>query len=47
MLTLDELREDLAGLDFHVAHEIERDIHEGKYHHGKSAVVQIFATKPG
>jgi hypothetical protein len=44
--TLTDLRSELAGLEFEIAHEIERDIHEGTYHHGRSAVVQVVARKP-
>ncbi|MGK5083435.1 class I SAM-dependent methyltransferase [Bdellovibrionota bacterium FG-1] len=45
MMRLDDLREELFGLDFLVAHEIERDVHEGKGHFGKSAVVQVLGRK--
>lgn len=44
--TLADLRTELAGLDFEIAHEIERDVHEGTYHHGRSAVVQVVARRP-
>ena len=40
------LREELAGLDFVLAREIHREVDEGLYHHGLSAVVQIVARKP-
>lgn len=40
------LRADLAGLDVLVANELEREIHEGRLHHGRSAVVQFVAQKP-
>jgi len=40
------LREELSGLDFVVAHEIEREINESEKHYGMSAVVQILARKP-
>jgi len=43
LYTLDELREDLAGLDFEVGREIERDVVEGRYHTGRAAVVQVLA----
>lgn len=46
MYTLDMLREDFAGLDFLIGREVERDIHEGLFHNGHSAVVQILAKKP-
>lgn len=40
------LQEDFAGWEFLVLEEIERDIHEGKYHQGRSAVVRLVARKP-
>lgn len=43
--TLADLRAELAGLDFELAREIERDVHEGAYHHGRSAVVQLVARR--
>ena len=46
LMSLAELREDLAGLDFELAQEIERDVVEGRYHTGKAAVVQVIARKP-
>ncbi|KPK38571.1 MAG: SAM-dependent methyltransferase [Gammaproteobacteria bacterium SG8_47] len=46
MMQLDELREELAGLTFEHACELERDVHEGRYHNGHSAVVQVLALKP-
>ncbi|WP_373048035.1 class I SAM-dependent methyltransferase [Vulgatibacter sp.] len=47
LYTLDELREDFAGLDLEVAREIEREVVEGRLHHGRAAVVQIAGRKPG
>jgi SAM-dependent methyltransferase len=46
MMTLAAVREELAGLDFLVAEETLREVHEGKYHHGLSAVLQVVARKP-
>jgi len=46
-MTLAGLRTELAGLDFEVAVEREREVHEGPYHDGPSAVVQVVARKPG
>jgi SAM-dependent methyltransferase len=45
MMSLASLQQELQGLELEVAHEIERDVHEGKYHHGRAAVVQILARK--
>lgn len=47
MMTLDGLREELEGLELEVAREVERDIHEGRLHGGRSAVVQVVARAPG
>lgn len=44
--TLDDLRRELAGLRIAHGVEIEREIHEGEYHRGHSAVVQVLAFKP-
>lgn len=45
LVTLDELRSALDGLDFVIAHELERDVLEGRLHVGRSAVVQIVGKK--
>jgi SAM-dependent methyltransferase len=47
LYSLDELRVDLAGLELAVAVEREREIHEGAFHGGMSAVVQVLAFAPG
>ncbi|MBA4136845.1 MAG: SAM-dependent methyltransferase [Opitutus sp.] len=44
--TLAELRAELAGLEFIVGRELERDVHEGGGHTGRSAVVQVLARRP-
>ena len=46
-MTLAALREELAGFDFEVARECERDVIEGKHHTGRGAVVQVVARRPG
>jgi SAM-dependent methyltransferase len=45
LMELDVIRQELPGLRFEIAREIERPLIEGKYHRGTAAVVQIFATK--
>jgi len=40
------LAHELDGLEFRRLEELERDIHEGSHHSGRSAVVQVVATKP-
>lgn len=42
-----ELRRDLAGLRLEHCREVDRDITEGKYHHGPSTTVQVLAVAPG
>lgn len=45
LMTLAELKEELAGLSLRIAQEIERDVNEGELHRGRSAVVQVVAVK--
>lgn len=45
LMRAEELREDLAGLEFEILREVERDIHEGRHHGGRSAVVQVLARR--
>lgn len=40
------LEADLAGLEFEIAREVVREIHEGRYHHGLSATLGIVGRKP-
>lgn len=46
MMTLSELRRELDGLDIVLGRELIRPVHEGRLHHGDSAVVQVVARKP-
>ena len=45
LMTLAGLREELAGLEFLIARELERDVVEGNGHTGRGAVVQILARQ--
>lgn len=45
LMTLAELREELSGLKFLIARELERDVIEGSGHNGRGAVVQILARR--
>ena len=45
-MTLAGLRRELAGLDFVHAVELEREVVEGRLHHGLGAVVQVVAVRP-
>lgn len=47
LMSLADLRADLAGLDLPIARALERDLAEGPAHQGRSAVVQILARRPG
>lgn len=47
MMTLADLKRELAGLEFLHAEETERDVYEGRFHTGRAAVVQLLARKPG
>ena len=47
LLNLALLGEELAELEVVVGVEKEREVKEGKYHQGKSAVVQFAAVRPG
>jgi SAM-dependent methyltransferase len=46
LMTLAGLREELSGLEFLIARELERDVVEGDGHTGRGAVVQILARRP-
>lgn len=46
-MTLAALREELAGLEFIIGRECERDVVEGTGHTGHAAVVQVCARRPG
>ena len=45
LLTLDQLRTELPGLEFALGRELDRDVQEGARHSGRSAVVQVVAVK--
>lgn len=45
LVSLEELRQDLAGLRFEIAREIERIVQEGRLHTGRGAVVQILGFR--
>ena len=46
LMELSELKHELAGLHFHSAHEIEREVVEGRGHTGLGSVVQILGFSP-
>ena len=46
MMDSASLTEELQGLEFLHLQEITRDIHEGEFHHGTGAVVQMIARRP-
>ena len=45
LMTLASLRDELAGLEFLVGRELEREVIEGDGHTGRGAVVQILARR--
>jgi len=45
LMTLAGLRKELAGLEFKIGREIERDVIEGDGHTGRGSVVQILARR--
>ena len=45
--TLVELREQLNPLELVVARDATREIHEGRFHNGPSATVQLVGIRPG
>jgi SAM-dependent methyltransferase len=47
LVALASVREDAPGLDFEIARELIREVHEGRRHDGLSAVVQVLARRPG
>ena len=46
MMDAASLRKELAGLEFELLRELERELHEGVLHDGTGAVVQVLAHKP-
>ncbi len=46
LLSLEGVREELAGLELVVAREVEREIREGRMHTGRGSVVQVVAVRP-
>jgi len=46
MVSLEDLKQELAGLIFEQAEERVRPIEEGRFHSGPGAVVQVLARKP-
>jgi SAM-dependent methyltransferase len=44
-MSLEMLCQELSPLRFEISQEIEREVQEGKYHNGHSAVVQILAVR--
>ncbi len=46
LMTADGRRGELAGLEFEILRERERDVREGTGHTGLGAVVQVLARKP-
>lgn len=47
LMELATIRQELPGLRYEVARELERSLDEGRYHRGTAAVVQVLAFKGG
>lgn len=47
LILIEDLKNDLQGLDLSIAHETERRIIEGKLHTGLGSVAQVVAIKSG
>jgi SAM-dependent methyltransferase len=47
MMDLQSLKAELPGLEFLHAEELYREVHEGEFHNGVGAVVQVLARRPG
>ncbi len=45
MMAASDLKDELAGLEFIMAEELEREVREGVHHQGTAAVVQILGIK--
>jgi SAM-dependent methyltransferase len=45
LVTLEMLEEELEGLDFVVAQETVREVHEGRMHTGRGSVVQVVGIR--
>lgn len=45
LVSLADLTEELAGLDFLHARELEREVREGEYHTGVASVVQVIGVR--
>ena len=46
LMSLDDLKRELSGLEFIHAAQLERDVREGSRHTGLASVVQVLAKKP-
>ncbi|MDM4013875.1 class I SAM-dependent methyltransferase [Roseiconus lacunae] len=46
LMTCRKIEEEWKGLETILLHEIEREVHEGKFHTGMASVVQYIARKP-
>jgi hypothetical protein len=46
LMSLDELKSELAGLEFIHAVQVEREVREGSRHTGLASVVQVLGIKP-
>jgi hypothetical protein len=45
MMDAESLQAELGGLEFQHLQELTREVHEGEFHDGTGAVVQVLAKK--
>ncbi len=46
LMSVDVLKEELAGLELDIAAQLVRELHEGRYHDGEGAVVRVLGHRP-
>lgn len=46
LMTLDGVQREFSGLRFERCEEVDRNVSEGRYHHGPSTTIQVLAFKP-
>jgi hypothetical protein len=45
LVSLEDLKRELVGLELEIGREVEREVREGAYHTGVAAVVQVVGMK--
>ena len=47
LMTAGKIKREFVGFDFELLQELEREVNEGRFHHGRAAVVQFLGRKKG